>query len=217
MNIAIVGGTGREGKGIAIRWARAGHDVVIGSRDGERASAAALVLGETAGRAIAGAANEAAVARAEVVLLAVPYAAHAETLRGLAGALSGRVLIDITVPLVPPKVRVVQLPAGRSAAEEAQAIVGPSVRVVAGLHHVGAAELADPAHQFDSDVLVCGDDADAKALAIRLIADLGLRALDAGPLANAVALESLTPVLLHLNKTYKAAGAGLRITGLPTG
>lgn len=216
MKIAIVGGTGREGKGIAVRWARAGHDVVIGSRDGARAEAAAVELGQTAGRAIAGASNEAAVAAAEVVLLAVPYSAHGDTLRGLAGALGGKVLIDITVPLQPPKVRVVHLPPGGAAALEAQAIVGPSVKVVAGLHHVGSSELADPSHSFDSDVLMCGDDAEAKALALRLVGDLGLRALDAGPLANAVALESLTPVLLHLNKTYRAAASGIRITGLPT-
>lgn len=216
MKISIVGGTGREGKGIAVRWARAGHDVVIGSRDGGRAVAAALELSSLAGCSIGGASNELAVARAELVLLAVPYTAHADTLRGLAGALSGKVLIDITVPLSPPRVRVVHLPPGQAAALEAQAIVGASVKVVAGLHHVGSSELADPDHSFDSDVLVCGDDADAKSLAIRLIGDLGLRALDAGPLANAVALEALTPVLLHLNKTYRAAASGIRVTGLPT-
>ncbi len=217
MKIGIVGGTGREGKGIAVRWARAGHDVVIGSRDGERAAAAAVELSALAGRTVGGASNEDAVRAAEVVLLAVPYTAHGDTLRGLAGALAGKALIDITVPLAPPKVRVVHLPPGRAAALEAQALVGPSVRVTAGLHHVGSSELADPEHAFDSDVLVCGDDADAKAQTIRLIGDLGLRALDAGPLANAVALEALTPVLLHINKTYGAAASGIRVTGLPPG
>lgn len=215
MKIAIVGGTGREGKGIAIRWARAGHDVIVGSRDAARAAASATELSALAGRVIAGDSNEGAVAAAEFVLLAVPYTAHGDTLRGLADKLAGKVLFDITVPLAPPKVRVVHLPPGKAAALEAQEIVGAATKVIAGMHHVGSSELADPAHTFDSDVLVCGDDAAAKELSMSLVKDLGLRPLDAGPLANAVALEALTPVLLHLNKTYKAPASGIRITGLP--
>lgn len=215
MKIAIVGGTGREGKGIAVRWARAGHDVTIGSRDAERAAASAAELSATAGRPIAGTSNDGAVEAAEFVLLAVPYTAHGDTLRGLAPKLAGKVLFDITVPLQPPKVRVVHLPPGKAAALEAQEIVGPSVRVIAGMHHVGSSELADPAHTFDSDVLIVGDDAAAKELSMTLVRDLGLRPLDAGPLANAVALEAMTPVLLHLNKLYKAPASGIRITGLP--
>lgn len=214
MKIAIVGGTGREGKGIAVRWARAGHDVTIGSRDKERAAASAVELSGVAGRTIAGDDNQGAVAAADFVLLAVPYTAHGDTLRGLAANLGGKVLFDITVPLQPPKVRVVHLPPGKAAALEAQEIVGPGTKVIAGMHHVGSSELADPDHTFDSDVLVCGDDAAAKELSMTLVRDLGLRPLDAGPLANAVALEALTPVLLHINKTYKAAASGIRITGL---
>jgi hypothetical protein len=210
MRIGIVGGTGREGKGLALRWARAGHTVKIGSRDAERARARAAELGA----GIEGGDNAWCVADADAVLLSVPYAAHAETLKGLAAALEGRVLIDITVPLKPPKVSQVNLPEGRAAALEAQAILGAGTRVVAALHHVSSAHLGEPDHSIECDVLLCGDDEAAKTLVIGLIQDLGLRALDAGPLQNAVALESLTPVLLFLNKKYKGT-AGIRFTGLP--
>ncbi len=210
MRIGIVGGTGREGKGLALRWARAGHAVKIGSRDAERAKARAAELGA----GVEGGDNAWCVADADAVLLSVPYAAHAETLRGLADALTGRVLIDITVPLKPPKVSQVNLPEGRAAALEAQAILGAGTRVVAALHHVSSAHLGEPDHSIECDVLLCGDDEAAKALVLGLIQDLGLRGLDAGPLQNAVALESLTPVLLYLNKKYKGT-AGIRFTGLP--
>jgi len=122
--------------------------------------------------------------------------------------------VDITVPLKPPAVRTVHLPEGRSAALEAQALLGPGVRVVAAMHHVSAVHLADIEHAIDCDVLACGDDATALETALSLIADLGVRAFDAGPLANAVALESLTPVLLHMNKRYKGVGVGVRFTGV---
>jgi predicted dinucleotide-binding enzyme len=118
---------------------------------------------------------------------------------------------------VPPKVSRVQLPAGLAAALEAQALVGPATPVVATLQHVSATHLADPAHAIDCDVLVAADDARAKAVIIGLLRDLGLRGLDAGPLVNAIALESLTPVLIHMNRVYKSQGAGVVFTGLPGG
>jgi 8-hydroxy-5-deazaflavin:NADPH oxidoreductase len=208
MNIALVGGTGREGRGLALRWKRAGHAVFIGSRDGAKGRARATELG------VEGGGNQECIDAAEVVLMSVPYGAHAETLRTL--SFKGRVLIDITVPLQPPKVGQVHLPVGRAAAIEAQAIVGPETPVVAALHHVSSAVLGDPDRAIECDVLVCGDDEAARATAIRLIADLGARAFDAGPLVNAIALESLTPVLLHLNKKYKAT-TGIRFTGLTPG
>jgi NADPH-dependent F420 reductase len=124
------------------------------------------------------------------------------------------VLLDMTVPLEPPRVTVVHLPAGRSAALEAQAIVGAETRVVAALHHVSSAHLKDLTHALEGDVLVAGNDADAKAAVIALIADLGLRGIDAGPLENAIAIEALTPVLLHINRQYKVRGAGIRILGV---
>jgi hypothetical protein len=162
---------------------------------------------------VAGGDNAWAIAEAEVVLLSVPYGAHEATLREHRAQLEGRLLIDITVPLVPPRVSEVHLPAGSSAAMEARAILGAGTRVVATLHHVSAALLAEPEHAIDCDVLVCGDDEAARALTIGLVEDLGLRAFDAGPLVNSVALEALTPVLIHLNKRYKCKSAGLRITG----
>ena len=216
MLIGVIGGTGKEGRGLALRWARAGHQVRIGSRDAARAKERAAELGALAGGgAIEGGDNAWAVDGADIAVLCVPYAAHGATLRDLAPQLAGRVLIDITVPLQPPKVREVHLPPGQSAALEAQAMLGAATRVVAELHHVSSTHLGDPEHAIEGDVLVCSDDPAATATVIALLADLGARALDAGVLRNAVALEALTPVLLHLNKRYGASAACLRIAGLP--
>jgi hypothetical protein len=212
--IGIVGGAGKQGAGLALRWAKS-HDVIVGSRDPERAEAQARELSEKAGAAIRGGSNEAAVREAEVVVLSVPYAAAAATLRELAPVLAGKVLLDLVVPLAPPRVTVVHLPPGGAAALEAQAIVGTEARVVAALHHVSSAHLAELDHPLEGDVLVCGDDADAKGTVIDLCADLGLRGIDAGPLENAIAAEALTAVLLHINRRYKVRGAGLRILGIP--
>lgn len=215
MRVGIIGGTGREGRGLALRWARAGHDVTIGSRDAARGAASAAKLTEHGHGTIHGSDQAGAVKNAEIVVLSVPYDAHAHTLTSLKDALQGHILVDITVPLKPPKVRQVHLPEGQAAALEAQSILGDGVKVVAGMHHIGSAHLGDVEYLLEGDVLVCGDDKDAVKLALELIGDLGVRALDAGVLKNAVALESLTPVLLHINKKYGAEGAGLHITGLP--
>ena len=214
MNIGLIGGTGREGRGLALRWARAGHAIRIGSRDAAKAKAKADELRAEGAPGIEGGDNAWAASNAEVVLLSVPYGAHQETLEALRPQLEGRILIDITVPLKPPKVAEVNLPAGHAAALEAQAIVGPSCKVVAALHHVSSVHLGDPDHALECDVLVCADDVGARETVIRLIEDLGTLALDAGPLKNAVALESLTPVLLHLNKHYKKTGIGIRFTNV---
>jgi NADPH-dependent F420 reductase len=221
MKIAVVGGTGKEGSGMALRWAKAGHRVFIGSRDAPRAQAKAAELttllsatGGTPGENIQGGDNAWAVAQAEAVVLSVPYAAHRQTLESLKTGLAARVVIDVTVPLKPPQVRRVHLPEGLAAALEAQAIVGPSIPVVATLHHVSSAHLMDLDHALDCDVLACSDDAKALELTLGLIRDLGARAFDAGVLANAIALESLTPVLLHLNRHYKTS-TGIRLTGIP--
>ena len=213
MRIGIVGGTGKQGSGLAVRWARAGHSIVLGSRDPAKARArAAELAGE--GHAVEGGDNAWAAREGEVIVLTVPYEAHAETLRGIVDAAAGKVVVDVTVPLKPPKGSRVQLPAGQAAALEAQALLGPSTPVVATLHHVSATHLADPSHVIECDVLVAADDARAKATVMGLVRDLGLRALDAGPLVNAVALESLTPVLIHLNRIYKSQGAGIVFTDL---
>jgi 8-hydroxy-5-deazaflavin:NADPH oxidoreductase len=214
MRIAILGGTGREGRGLALRWAKAGHSVVVGSRDAERAGAAAKELSGLGCGTIEGGDYAKSLDGAEVVVVAVPYTAHGELLTALKATLASRIVVDITVPLAPPRVRVVSLPPGQSAALEAQAILGAECKLVATLHHVSSVHLGDPAHAVECDVLTCSDHDDARALVIGLIGDLGLRGLDAGPLRNAVALESLTPVLLHLNKRYKVEGVGVRFTGI---
>ena len=213
MRIGLVGGTGREGTGLALRWARAGHDVFIGSRESERGVAKAAELASEHGITLSGGDNLAACAHGEVVIVTVPYAAHAPTFASIREAVTGKVVVDITVPLKPPKVRSVQLPPGSAAALESQAILGEGTTVVAALHHISSEHLGDPAHEFDCDVLLCGEKV-ARETVAKLIEDLGLRAIEAGTLENAVALESITPVLLFINKKYGAT-AGLRITGMP--
>ncbi len=213
MRIAVLGGTGKEGRGLALRWARAGHAVSLGSRDADRARECAAQLSARECGAIEGGENAWAVGRAEVVLVSVPYAAHAALLASLRPALEGKVVIDITVPLRPPQVHEVHLPPGHAAALEAQAILGHGARVVATLHHVSSSHLGDPDRAIDCDVLVCSDHDEARALVMRLVNDLGMRGLDAGPLRNAVALEALTPVLLHLNKRY-GSKTGIRFAGV---
>ncbi|HEY2514596.1 MAG TPA: NADPH-dependent F420 reductase [Polyangiaceae bacterium] len=216
MRIGLIGGTGKEGRGLGIRWAKAGHQVAIGSRDAERAQERAREIMEIVpGSVVRGGENGWAVTESELVLLSVPYAGHESTLKEHQAALEGRILLDITVPLKPPKVSEVNLPAGQSAALEAQELLGPGVKVVAALHHVSAAHLAEPDHAIDCDVLVCANDEGARGIVVQLVKDLGLRAFDAGSLKNAVALESLTAVLIHLNKKYKVPSSGIRITGIP--
>ena len=215
MRIGIVGGTGKQGSGLAKRWTRAGHSIAIGSRDAAKARAHVDELAKEGFAGIEGGDNAWAARTGDVVLLSVPYEAHGETLLAIKDAVAGRVLIDMTVPLKPPKVSRVQLPAGQAAALETQAILGPATPVAAALHHVSATHLADPSYAIECDVLVVADDTRAKTTTLELVRALGLRALDAGPLANAIALESLTPVLIHLNRTYKSQGAGIVFTNLP--
>lgn len=214
--IAVIGGTGHEGSGLALRWAAAGLDVIIGSRQATRAEQAAAQINDRLGRSAArGMENATAAAAAHTVVLTVPYSAHADTLTAIRDAVQGKVLVDVTVPLRPPKVSRVWIPEGRSASEEAQALLGPGVRVVCAFQNISAEHLQDLDHTIDSDVLVCGDDAQAKAAAMELAARAGMRGIDAGPLQNAVVVEGLTAVLIGINLRYKVKGAGVRITGLP--
>ncbi|RMG82559.1 MAG: NADPH-dependent F420 reductase [Chloroflexi bacterium] len=215
MSIAVLGGTGKEGSGLAMRWALNGYRVIIGSRSEEKAVTRAAELNEAlGGDYLIGMANVDAAREAAIVVLSVPYSAHKVTLDGVKDHLAGKVLVDLTVPLNPPHVDTVFVPEGKSAALEAQAYLGDDVRVVAAFQNVSAAKLKDPQAIVACDVLVCGDDADAKADVIRLAEAAGMRGIDAGPLANAVAVEALTPVLIYINKTYKVKGAGIHITGI---
>lgn len=215
MKIGIVGGTGREGRGLGVRWAKAGHDVFIGSRQTEKGVAKAAEFANEFGVSLQGADNVAACEHGDLIVVTVPYSAHRATFESIKDAVGDKVIVDITVPLQPPKVRSVNLPEGQAAALEARTYLADGARLVAALHHISSEHLSDPGHVFDCDVLVCGDDKEARATVIEVIGDLGLRGVDAGVLKNAVALESLTPVLLHINRRYKSVGSGIRITGIP--
>lgn len=216
LTIAVLGGTGKEGSGLAMRWALNGYRVIIGSREAEKAQSRAGEINAQLGvDYLTGMANPDAAALANVVVLSVPYSAHKATLEGVKEQVAGKVLVDITVPLQPPKVRTVHLPEGRSAALEAQVLLGDAVKVVSAFQNVSAEQLVDPNHVVDCDVLVCGDDAEAKATVMKLVEACGMKGVDAGTLANSVAVESLTPVLLYINKAYGIKGSGIRITGIP--
>ena len=213
--LAILGGTGKEGAGLAMRWALAGYEVIIGSRSEDKAKTrAAEMNAELGGDWLRGLSNAAAAEAADWIVLSVPYGAHRATLESVAEWCRGKVVVDLTVPLRPPEIAAVNLPAGAAAALEAQAILGADVLVAAAFQNVSAVKLRQLDRAVDCDVLVCADAIEAKQAAMRLAEAAGMRGLDAGPLKNAVAVESLTPLLLHINRTYGTAGAGIRITGL---
>ena len=213
--IAVLGGTGKEGSALAIRWALNGYKVIIGSRSQEKAeSAAAELNAELGGDYITGLDNVAAAQQAEIVVLSVPYEAHAVTLGSVVNYIQGKILVDVTVPLKPPHVATVNVPEGLSAAEEAQAIVGDNVRVVSAFQNVSYVKLKDPKANVACDVLVTGDDLAAKKEVISLVEAAGMRGIDAGPLANAIVAEALTSVLVYINKQYKIKHAGILISGI---
>jgi 8-hydroxy-5-deazaflavin:NADPH oxidoreductase len=210
--IGIVGGTGNLGAALARRWVKAGLAVMIGSRDAARAQASAATLTQEFGLAVASGSNRAVTERASIIVVTVPYAAHESTLGEIRTAAAGKLLIDTTVPLVPPKVMRVQLPPEGSAAVRAQQLLGEAVTVAAAFHSVAAHKLATDA-AIDCDVLVFADQKQARARVVRLAQAAGLRGLHGGALANAAAAEALTSVLIFINKTYGVDGAGVRITG----
>jgi len=214
--IAILGGTGQVGSALALRWAKAGHCIIVGSRNAAKAEATAQQIKQTLVSAeVSGAGNKKAAQAAEVVVLTVPYAAQRATVDEVREALTGKILVDTTVPLVPPKIARVQLPPEGSAVAAIQKLLGESVRVVSAFQNVSALHLKDFAHDADCDVLICGDDVAARDVVVGLAADIGLRGVHAGPIVNSAATEALTSVLISINLRYKIAGAGIRITGLP--
>ena len=206
--IAIVGGTGNLGSALAWRLARAGHAVVIGSRSASSAEARAAELGH----GLTGMANGDAAAAGEIVFVTVPFAAQAVTLGEIAQFVAGKIVVETTVPLIPPKVMRVQLPSEGSAAARAQAILGEGVRLVAGFHNVAAHKLAQDI-EVDCDILVFGDDKTARAEVVALADSIGLRGIHGGALVNSAAAEAMTSLLIFINKTYRVDGAGIRITG----
>lgn len=212
--IAIVGGTGALGYGLTLRWARAGFSVIIGSRDTGKAIDAASKANELlAQNGVRGADNVAAATSAEIVVLAVPFSHHAPTLAALHEAVQGKIVIDVTVPLRPPQVRTVQLPEGGSVAKMTQATLGDGVRVVSAFQNVAAAHLNDLDHAIDCDVLVCGNDADAREQVISLAEAAGMTGWHAGRIDNSAIAEALTSGLIFINSKYNIDGAGIRITG----
>jgi 8-hydroxy-5-deazaflavin:NADPH oxidoreductase len=213
--LAILGGTGDLGSGLARLLAAADYPVVIGSRAKEKADQAAHDLAMAIGKPVGGNDNRAAAESADIVLLCIPYSNHDVIVDEIKPVMDGKILVDAVVPLVPPKVSVVQLPAAGSPAIVAQKTLGPAVRVAAAFHNVGAKKLHAGA-KADCDVLVFADEVAVREQVIALANVVATRGVDGGVLANCVAAEALTSVLIAINRRYKVAGASIRITGLPT-
>ena len=207
--VAIVGGTGHLGYAIARRLARAGRRVILGSRSGERAQKLAAELGY----GCTGATNAEAAAAGDIVIVTVPFASQEAVLAEITEMVAGKIVVDTTVPLMPPKVMRVQMPQEGSAAIRAQRLLGDRVRVVSAFHNVAAHKLSTDA-KIDCDILVFGDDKAARAKVVEIASALGLRGLHGGALVNSAAAEAFTSVLIFLNKTYGIDGAGIQITGM---
>jgi len=214
LTIAVLGGTGKEGKGLAYRWAKAGYQVLIGSRYSEKAVTVAseimeLLEGESS---IVGATNREAAQQADIVVVTVPYSGHREILESVKEVLTGKLVIDTTVPLVPPKVSRVQMPPAGSAAQEAKEILGENVEVVAAFQNISYEHLLND-EEVECDVLVTGSSKKARQEALMLVEAAGLVGWDAGPIENSVVVEGLTSVLININKQYGSTHAGIKITG----
>lgn len=209
--IGIIGGTGDLGSGLAKAWAAAGRKVIIGSRSRDKAEKAAAALGG----AVRGDDNVGAARAADVVVLAVPFASHEQTIEEIKGVIGGKIVVDAAVPLAPPKVSTVQLPSEGSAAQIAQRLLGAEVRVVSAFHNVSAAKL-HAGGRVECDVLVFSDDRAARNLVIGLAGEIARRGVGGGGLANSAAAEAMTSVLIWINRHYKTTGASISITGLET-
>ena len=214
-SIAILGGTGDLGGGLARQWSRAGYKILIGSRTLEKGQAAAkALLDEFPDLNVTGHENLEAATAADLVVLTVPFSHQLSTLETVKSGLTGKILVDVTVPLVPPKVGTVQLPEAGSAAVQAQNFLGDDVQVVSAFQNVGAMHLQED-HKIECDVLVTGNKRDAREAVIKLVEAVGLRGWHAGPLANAAAAEALTSVLITINRHHGIEGSGIVITGEP--
>ena len=213
--IAIIGGTGPQGQGLALRFARAGVEVALGSRDGARATEIVAELNAKLGTTlIEGFDNAGAVAVAdEMVILAVPFSAHNATLEALKGGLAGKILVDIVVPLSPNDPKLVEMPREGSATEAAQALLGPDIPVVGALHNVSAKTLNDLDHGINCDILVCGNKLEPRKKVMALVERLGVTAYNAGNAQAARCIEAMTPILIRLNisKAVPFSHAGLKI------
>jgi NADPH-dependent F420 reductase len=213
--ISILGGTGKEGKGLAYRWALAGLQVIIGSRQLERAQEAANDLNnrKVFPHPILALENENAAAKGDIVVLTVPYPVHAEMVEKLKTSLQGKIVIDVAVPLVPPKVTKVQMPKAGSAAQEALAILGEEAQVASAFHNISYERLFEDG-PVECDVLVCGTGKQTRSVVLDLVSKAGLVGWDAGPIENSVVSEGLTSVLIGINKQFGIQNAGIKITGV---
>jgi len=216
LKIAILGGTGDQGPGLALRLALAGEDVIIGSRAKEKAEKVAEELNaELGAKKIQGTDNVQAAAAAEIVMMTVPYSAHLPTLETVKTHLQGKIFIDVSVPLDPENPRKMKMPPAGSATEEAQEFLGEGTKVVAAFQNVAAHLLRDPKHHIDCDILVCGNDVEAKKVVIGLISKMGMKGYNVGTADGARVVEGLTSILIRLNISNKVKGAGIHLTGLP--
>jgi len=216
--IGIIGGTGKEGSGLAYRWVKAGYEVIIGSRELKKAVSAVLTIKESISsnyhHLLSAQLNEDTVKLSDIAVLTVPYAYHENIIRKLQPLLEGKYFLDVSVPIVPPNVSVVKIPPHGSAASEAQHILGENVKVISAFQNISF-ELLLSDKKIECDVLVCGIDKDSREVGVTLVQDAGLIAWDAGPLENSIIAEGLTSILIRLNKKYKTHSAGIKITGIP--
>jgi len=214
LTIAVLGGTGKEGKGLAYRWAKAGYRVLIGSRLSERAVTVASEIMQLleGSSSVVGTTNLGAAQQSDIVVLTVPYAAHRETLDNVKDVLKGKILVDVTSLSVPPMVTKVQIPPAGSAAQEAREIVGEGVEVAAAFQSISHKHLLTD-EDVDCDVLVTGTSKDARAEVLKLVEAAGLIGWDAGPIENSIVVEGLASVLRYINKQYGSKNAGIKITG----
>ena len=227
--VAVLGGTGSEGWGLGLRWASVGYPVIIGSRSVERAADAAAEIGRITEANlnlrkegpsaqsifVRGMNNRDAAEACDIAVLTVPFAAQKSTIEEVQSALTGKILVDVTVPLVPPKVLRVQLPDGGSAVAKLQEMLGAAVCVVSAFQNIAAAHLNDLDKDIDCDVLVCGNNKSAREDVIELAQAAGMRAWHGGPIANSAVAEAMTSLLLFINRNYGIDGSGFRITGTP--
>lgn len=212
LTIAVLGGTGKEGTGLALRWVRAGHAIIIGSRSAERAAeAAAAMNAQAGGERVRGMSNEEAAAAGEIVVLTVPAEAQLPTLEAVQPQLQGKILVDATARV---DARNPKPPEGKASARLAQELLGPGVRVVGAFQNVPAHALKQLDHELASDVMVTADDAEARAVVVQLAEDAGMRAYEAGGLDNGLVVEGLTALIIAMNKRYKSKTGGIRISGI---
>ena len=214
--IAVIGGTGKEGKGLAYRWAKAGYEVIIGSRDSLKAIDSANELRNYLPRdsKISGLANDKAAQKCQIAVITVPYSAHRSTIEDLKIYLSGKLVIDVTVPLFPPKITKVQMPPAGSAAQEASLILGDNIMLATAFQNISYETLMDENKKSNCDVLVTGTSKDSRQITLDLVKEAGFIGWDAGPIENSVVIEGLTSVLIGINRQYKTTHAGIKITGV---